>query len=268
MSIQLLAGTRPIELGTVSDIVFTKVSRKAQIEIPGSRGSGREDLGSLSTQFTIIGALSGDERLEDFNQLDRYRMLAEPLKFLNPYRDTVVYVDAVKPREYFSNGLTYEMTLIETRFKSISKCDSLVGWEDVSSGSIALEDTDPQPREGYYCITDTLSLDVELDLIYTPPDTLDLSNYNYIAFHVRLNNVSELDYAPIHLIDYNGFEAYYDFSSIIAEADKWYRLILHKTEFTEDPGFDWSAVKEIIFEVGWNSNGDWILAVDDLGAYE
>ena len=164
MSIQLLAGTRPIELGTVNDVVFTKISRKAQVEIPGSRGSGREDLGSLSTQFTIVGALFGDDRLEDFSQLDRYRMLAESLKFVNPYRDAVVYVDSVKTVEYFANGLTYEVVLVEAKFKSINKCDSLTGWEEVGTGSMALEDTDPQPREGYYCITDTLSLDDVHDL--------------------------------------------------------------------------------------------------------
>jgi hypothetical protein len=234
----------------------------------GARGAGREDLGSQPTQFDVGGGFYDADALTSLQQLDRWKMAGNSLKLLNPYRNTVVYIDAVAPVMYLPSNLKYSLKLIESKFKQLASCDALTGWSDGEGGAVALEDTTPQPTEGYYCVTDDVAADDKMSPMFTPASLTDLTYYKYLCFDVRVNNIANLDTLNVEVIDNDGDSALFDFKSQVTETNKWFRVITHKTEFTETGTMDWSILESVAVNLEFDSNGAYQVALDDVGAYE
>lgn len=267
--VTLKAGTRLIELGIVTDIKFAPQSRTGIIDIPAARGASNQDLGTTPTAFNLDGVFSGAQRFEYFQQLDRYRMLGRSLKLRSNEANTIVFLDQVTLAQNMKKNLAYQLRLRESLFKSISDCEDLTGWTAMNGGSFALEDSDPIPKEGDYCITyaETAS---DLPFGYLAPDLIDLTYYDYVALWTWLSNISHLDQAFLYIESDNGGDASYNFASSMTAAETWYRLLLHKSEFTvsADPAMDWSAVSALILDVVQSGSHNLRVAVDDVGAFE
>jgi hypothetical protein len=269
MSVELYSGSRPIELGTVINLVHTRISRVSEINMVGARGAGREDLGSLSTKFDLEGGFFDSSALNNLQQLDRWRMIGISLKLLNPYKNTVVFINSVSPKVYFPSNVQYALNLVESKFKSLSTCDSLTNWQEEIAGTLTLEDTDPEPREGYYCIQDTAIAQTQAVINYTSTDDLDFTYYNYIAVDFRIDNLDNVTYIELCFVDSDGNTNYFDFTSEITLVDTWYRMIIHKTEFVEpSEAVDWSIIKNFYVYVEASSPGNYIITIDDFGVYE
>ena len=278
MTTTLKLVNRPLTLGTVTDLPFTHVSRDGSVDLPGARGEGMQILGKAAMQISLSGSLSGVTRFEDFKQFERTRMLGRSLKLNSDELDTVAFLEAAKiVNRNWVNHVDYSLSLKESLFKSIHACDDLTGWSEDESGTVALEDTDPQPREGEYCVTDTLDGDDSHYLYYSPLRVLDLTDYPYVAFDVRISDVAHLTSLLLQVNDdWDGAYGIADLMGLVLAADTWYRVILHKSEFTEydgggapSPGaLRWDYTDEFWWKSAFNQNGDYVLAVDDLGAYE
>ncbi len=112
--------------------------------------------------------------------------------------------------------------------------------------------------------------------IYNDFDIVDLSNYDYIAFWFYVNCIDLTSLELKIYNDNNNTWLSYDFLPLITEANKWHRILLHKSEFTvhysgdppEEVSFDWSALEEFFFEFTRADSQEMVFCFDDLGAYE
>ena len=272
MTVTLKAGANNLELGVVRGLPFTHIGRIAEVDLPGARGSGRQDLGKEPMRITLSGALTGDDRIENFDQLERYRGLGYGLKLESPYLNTVAFLDSVNLAGIRKTVLDYSLRLTESRFKQIDSCDTLDSWHSDDGGDQTIENADPLPKEGEYCFKHTETADTFW--IYNRSDDLvDLSNYDYVAFWFYVNRIDMTSLELRLWNDENDTSMRYDFLSLITEANKWHRILLHKSEFTEnyDDGpepFDWSALEEFFFRFERADSQEMVFCFDDLGAYE
>ncbi len=274
MTVTLKAGANSLELGVVRGLPFTHVGRIAEVDLPGARGSGRQDLGKEPMRITLSGALTGDDRYENFDQLERYRGLGYGLKLKSPYLNTVAFLDSVNLAGIRKTVLDYSLRLTESKFKSLDTCDTKDQWHSDDGGDQTIENADPLPKEGEYCFKHTETADQFW--IYDDFDIVDLSNYDYVAFWFYVNRIDMTSLELRLYNDENNTWLSYDFLPLITEANKWYRILLHKSEFTvhyggeppEEVPFDWSALEEFFFEFTRAGSQEMVFCFDDLGAYE
>ena len=265
MNVTLKAGTRPLELGTVTNIAFDESEREASVEIPLARGVSRQGLGSNSAPVTIDGLLEGTSRFSDYQQFNRYRMIQRSLKMESSLINTAVYLNSVSPGRVVGDFLYYKIGLVESLFKQISACDDVNGW--ISDGNLTNEYDNPTPLEGDYCLK-AARTGASIYAVYVPEDVVDLSGKEYLAFWIQTNNINVLSQAYLTLYPESGDPINAYFQSKLLAVGTWYRVLLHKSEFSNYQSFDWSQVSSFFIALNFNANLSISLILDDLGAYE
>jgi hypothetical protein len=170
--------------------------------------------------------------------------------------------------------LDYSLRLTESKFKSLDSCDTKDQWHSDDGGDQTIENADPLPKEGEYCFKHTET--AEDFWIYNDFNIVDLSNYDNIAFWFYVNRIDMTSLELQLYNDENNTWLSYDFLPLITEANKWHRILLHKSEFTvhysgdppEEVSFDWSALYEFFFYFTRVDSQEMVFCFDDLGAYE
>ena len=265
MTITLKAGTRPIKLGTVTDLQFNRVERDGSVDIPLARGASRQGLGSQSAQISLAGTFVGDTRFDFFQQFDRIRMIGRSLKLEGNHLATIAYLNNVSLGKVVGDFLGYNLTLKESLFRQISSCDDLVGWE--TNGAATNEYDSPEPKEGEYYLKVSLASTTYIYAVFTSDDAVDLANSEYLAFWIQTSNISVLSQAYLTLYGVIGESTAY-FQSKLLLPNTWYRILIHKSEFSNCLSFDFSQVTDFFIALVFNANLSISLIVDDLGAYE
>jgi hypothetical protein len=265
MNVTLKAGTRPLTLGTVTNIAFDESEREGSIDVPLTRGLSRQGLGSNSAPISIDGLLEGSTRFTDYQQFNRFRMIQRSLKLESSLINTAVYLNSVSPGRIVSEFLYYKLGLVESLFKQVSDCEDLNGW--ISDGDLTNENDSPAPQEGDYCLK-AAKTGTSIYAVYVPEDVVDLSGKEYVAFWLQTSNINVLSQAYLTLYPDNGDPINAYFQSKLLAVGTWYRVILHKSEFGNYQSFDWSQVSAFFIALTFNANLSISLILDDLGAYE
>jgi hypothetical protein len=264
LTITLKAGTRPIQLGTVTDLQFNRVERDGSVDIPLARGASRQGLGSQSAFISLAGTFVGDSRFDYFQQFDRIRMIGRSLKLEGNHLATIAYLNSVSLGKVVGDFLGYNLTLKESLFRQISSCDDLVGWG--SDGSLSNEYDSPEPKEGDNYLKATKT-GTSIYAVFEADDPIDLVNSEYVAFWIQTSNISVLSQAYLTLYGVIGDTTAY-FHSKLLLPNVWYRILLHKSEFSNYLSFDFSQVTDFFVALAFNSNQNVTLNFDDLGVYE
>jgi hypothetical protein len=264
MATTLKAGTRPIQLGTVTDLQFNRVERDGSVDIPLARGASRQGLGSQSAQISLAGTFVGDSRFDYFQQFDRIRMIERSLKLEGNHLATIAYLNNVSLGKVVGDFLGYNLTLKESLFRQISSCDDLVGWS--SDGALTNEYDSPEPKEGDNYLRAGKS-GTSIYVSFEADDPVDLVNSEYVAFWIQTSNVSVLSQAYLTLYGVIGNTTAY-FQSKLLLPNVWYRILIHKSEFSNYLTFDFSQVTDFFVALAFNSNQNVTMNVDDLGVYE
>jgi hypothetical protein len=265
MNVTLKAGTRPLVLGTVTNIAFDESEREGSVEIPLARGVSRQGLGSNSATLKLDGLLDGATRFVDYQQFNRFRMIQRSLKLESSLINAVVYLNSVSLGRIVGEFLYYRLGLVESLFKPVSDCEDLNGW--ISDGALTNENDSPAPQEGDYCLK-AARTGTSIYAVYVPEDVVDLSGKEYVAFWIQTNNISVLSQAYITLYPDSGDPINAYFQSTLLAVGTWYRVLLHKSEFSNYQSFDWSQVSAFFIALTFNANLSISLIIDDLGAYE
>ena len=224
-------------------------------------------------EIRLEGYLSGDDRFDNFDQLERYRDLGYSLKLESPNLSTVAFLDAVNLSGVRPQGLDYGLRLTESRFKQVDSCDAADNWHSDDGGEELVENADPLPKEGDYCFKHLETADAFW--FYNYFGVVDASNFDYVAFWACLNRVDLASFVLTLWNDENPVYLTYDLLSLITKANKWLRILLHKSEFAvnywegwEGVDFDWSTLCVFAFEAHRADSQEMSFCFDDLGAYE
>ena len=251
MTITLKAGTRPIQLGTVTDLQFNRVERDGSVDVPLARGASRQGLGSQSAQISLAGTFVGDTRFDYFQQFDRIRMIGRSLKLESNHLATIAYLNNVSLGKVVGDFLGYNLTLKESLFKQISDCEDLNGW--ISDGDLTNENDSPAPQEGDFCLK-AAKTGTSIYAVYVPEDVVDLSGKEYVAFWIQTNNINVLSQAYLTLYPDSGDPISGYFQSKLLAVGTWYRVLLHKSEFSNYQSFDWSQISAFFIALTFNAN--------------
>ena len=262
----LKSGTRPIQLGVVTDLKPTLSSRDGSIDIPNARGASRQDLGSQAGSFALAGTLTGDTRFDYFQQFDRIRMLGRSLKLESQFINTVAYINTIGFSRAVGDFLGYTLALKESLFKQISSCDDQVGWSQ-DSGDLTNEYDSPEPKEGEFYLKNAIYDNDSAGLAFEPSDPFDMAGCEYLAFWFQVTEIAYISEASILL--YNGdvtSSAY--FQSKLLLPNIWYRILLHKSEFSNYQSFNFSTIYAFYVQLTLTANRTTSMMIDDLGVYE
>jgi hypothetical protein len=238
LTITLKAGTRPIQLGTVTDLQFNRVERDGSVDIPLARGASRQGLGSQSAQ----------------------------IKLESNHLATIAYLNNVSLGKVVGDFLGYNLALKESLFKSISDCEDQVGWY-ADTGALTKEYDSPEPKEGDFYLKNSIVNGDYFELSFEPSDPVDLSSVEYLAFWFQVSAVTYINQASIRL-DNDSAYSYAYFQSKLLLPNVWYRLLIHKSEFTNFQTYNFSQIWQFRVELSLNSNQTMSIMIDDFGVYE
>jgi hypothetical protein len=259
-----------LNLGVVNGLSFSDRKRLADVDLPTARGSSSQDLGELATTIELSGILRGTSRFDDFRQLQRYKRLGNSLKLDSDAVKTVVFVKEVKLGKASVNVLRYSLSLKESLFKQVNSCDSITSWSTSTVDAIlSVIASSPNPLEGVGCIKVSHDAEAaeEVNLTYEPVDSIDLEDFDWLGFAWLMDNISEINTAVLTVSE--GLNnSTFDFSGFLTEAEKWLRLRIHKTSFTDYGALDWGKIDKIKFAVTKSQAQNYFFAVDDLGGFE
>ena len=266
MTITLKAGTRPIQLGTVTDLKFNRVERDGSVDIPLARGASRQGLGSQSAQISLAGTFVGESRFDYFQQFDRIRMIGRSLKLESNHLTTIAYLNNVSLGKVVGDFLGYNLTLKESLFKSISDCEDQVGWY-ADSGELTNEYDSPEPKEGDFYLKNSIVDSDYFELDFEPSDPVDLSSIEYLAFWFRVSEVAYINQASIRL-DNDDEYSYAYFQSKLLLPNVWYRLLIHKSEFSNFQTYNFNQIWQFRVQLRLTTNRTMSIMIDDFGVYE
>ncbi len=259
-----------LNLGIVNGLSFSDQKRLQDANLPAARGSSSQDLGELSSTIELTGLLQGAGRFDDFRQLQRYKRIGNSLKLDSETVSTVVFIKEVKLAKIGVNILRYSLSLKESLFKQVNACDSLLDWSsstaDATVNCVAFS---PVPLEGSGCIkiSHNAVATQEVNLTYDPLDTIDLEDFDWLSLALLISDASQISSA-ILTVSEGVNNAAYDFSALLTEADKWQRLRIHKTSFSNYGALDWGQIDKIKIAVTKAQAQDYFFAVDDVGGFE
>jgi hypothetical protein len=266
LTITLKAGTRPIQLGIVTDLQFNRVERDGFVDIPLARGASRQGLGSQSAQISLAGTFVGESRFDYFQQFDRIRMIGRSLKLESNHLAIIAYLNNVSLGKVVGDFLGYNLALKESLFKSISDCEDQVGWY-ADTGALTKEYDSPEPKEGDFYLKNSIVNGDYFELSFEPSDPVDLSSVEYLAFWFQVSAVTYINQASIRL-DNDSAYSYAYFQSKLLLPNVWYRLLIHKSEFTNFQTYNFSQIWQFRVELSLNSNQTMSIMIDDFGVYE
>jgi hypothetical protein len=266
MTTTLKSGTRPLQLGVVTDLKPALNSRDGSVDIPNARGSSRQDLGSTPATFTLTGTFTGSSRFDYFQQLDRHRMVGRSLKLESQFINTVAYITNIGFGKVIGDFLGYNLALKESLFKSISDCEDQVGWY-ADSGEITNEYDSPEPKEGDFYLKNSIVNGDYFELSFEPSDPVDLSTIEYLAFWFQVSAVTYINQASIRL-DNDDEYSYAYFQSKLLLPNVWYRLLIHKSEFTNFQSYNFSQIWQFRLQLSLTANQTMSIMIDDFGVYE
>jgi hypothetical protein len=259
-----------LNLGVVNGLSFSDQKRLQDVDLPAARGSSSQDLGELSSIFELTGILQGNNRFEDFRQLLRYKRIGNSLKLDSDTVSSVVFVKEVKLAKIGVNFLRYGLSLKESLFKQVNACDSLLDWSSLTLGaSVSAVASSPVPFEGLACIKvshDALASE-DVNLTYDPLDTVDLEDFDWISLALLISDISQVSSA-ILTVSEGANNATYNFLALLTEAEKWQRLCIQKTSFSNYGALDWGQVDKLKVAVTKAQAQSYYLAVDDVGGFE
>ena len=192
-------------------------------------------------------------------------MIGRSLKLEGDYINTVTCLNNVSLGKVVGDFLGYNLTLKESLFRQISSCDDLVGWE--TSGDASNEYDSPEPKEGDNYLRVVSPSSSYIYAVFTVDDAVDLANSEYLAFWIQTNNISVLSQAYLMLYGVIGETTAY-FQSKLLLPNTWYRILIHKSEFSNYLSFDFSQVTDFFVALSFNSNLNITVNIDDLGGYE
>ena len=186
MTITLKTGTRPIQLGTVTDLKFNRVERDGSVDIPLARGASRQGLGKpIGAVLSLAGTFVGDTRFDYFQQFDRIRMIGRSLKLESNHLATIVYLNNVSLGKVVGDFLGYNLALKESLFKSISDCEDQVGWY-ADSGDLTNEYDSPEPKEGDFYLKNNIVNGDYFELDFEPSDPVDPAQWSTLLSGFKL----------------------------------------------------------------------------------
>jgi hypothetical protein len=266
LTITLKAGTRPIQLGTVTDLQFNRVERDGSVDIPLARGASRQGLGSQSAQISLAGTFVGESRFDYFQQFDRIRMIGRSLKLESNHLATIVYLNNVSLGKVVGDFLGYNLALKESLFKSISDCEDQVGWY-TDSGDLTNEYDSPEPKEGDFYLKNSIVNGSQFVLDFEPSDPVDMANCEYVALWFRVTEVAYINEALVVLDNDDDYSLAY-FQAKLLLPNVWYRILLHKSEFSNYQNFNFSTIYQFTIALSLTSNRTMSIMIDDFGAYE
>src|SRR3972149_9098052 len=259
-----------LNLGVVGDLSFADRKRLEDMDLPSARGSSSQDLGELASNLELSGAFVGANRFDDFRQLQRYKRLGDSLKLDAEAAKTVVFIREVKLVKVDVNILRYSLSLNESLFKQVNSCDEITSWLSSTVGAtVEAVPSVPTPLEGLNCIKVSHDAEAaeEVNVIYEPFDSVDLEDFDWLSFAWLMGDISEVSSAVITVSE--GLNnATFDFSGLLAEAEKWLRLRIHRTSFTDYGTLDWGQVDKIKLAVTKSQAQNYYVAVDDVGGFE
>jgi hypothetical protein len=266
MATTLKSGTRPMQLGVVTDLKPTLNSRDGSVDIPNARGSSRQDLGSTPATFTLAGTFTGTSRFDYFQQLDRHRMVGRSLKLESQFINTVAYITNIGFGKVVGDFLGYNLALKESLFKSISDCEDQVGWY-ADSGELTNEYDSPEPKEGNFYLKNSIVNGSQFVLDFEPSDPVDMANCEYVALWFRVTEVAYINEALVVLDNDDDYSLAY-FQAKLLLPNVWYRILLHKSEFSNYQNFNFSTIYQFTIALSLTSNRTMSIMIDDFGAYE
>jgi hypothetical protein len=259
-----------LNLGVVNGFSFSDPKRLEDIDLPAARGSSSQDLGEQASTIELTGILREPSRFDDFKQLQRAKRLGNSLKLDSDAVSTVVFVKEVRLAKVGVNILRYSLSLKESLFKLVNSCDSLLDWSTQTVDAVVgVVSGSPVPLEGAACIKVSHDAEAaeEVNLTYDPIDVIDLEDFDWLSFAWLMSDVSGISGATIKVSEGTN-NATYDFSALIAEAEKWLRLRIHKTSFINHGALDWGQIDKIKFAVTKAQAQNYFFAVDDVGGFE
>jgi hypothetical protein len=261
-----------LTLGIVKEVIPNYVSRVSNVDIPMGRGASKQILGSEISKVTLKGYLSGASRYDSIQQLDRYRMLGESILLTSDPITAPVFITALSLDDIKPNSIDYTLALDVALFLQGEAYDSdAYFWVETGGGALTIATATPTPREGTGCIklSGTIGAGVASCLGGYAPDLLDFSYKDWIAFWYITDNIHDLTECLVTFYDDDGNTATYGFTALITEVDKWYRVLIPKTGFTEAPfAFVWNEVEAWFIQQTHSTEQTYYFAVDDMGAYE
>jgi hypothetical protein len=259
-----------LNLGVVNGLSFSDPKRLEDIDLPAARGSSSQDLGELSQVIELSGILRGSNRFDDFRQIQRAKRLGNSLKLDSEAISTVVFVKDIKLAKVGVNILRYGLTLKESLFKQVNACDDILNWSTQTVDAVvSVVSSTPVPLEGTGCVkvSHVAEAAEEVNLTYDPLDAIDLEDFDWVSFAWLMNDVSEISSAVLTVSEGTN-NATYDFSALLAEAEKWLRLRIRKTSFINHAALDWGQIGKIKFAVTKDEAQNYFFAVDDVGGFE
>ena len=259
-----------LNLGVVGDLSLADRKRLEDMDLPSARGSSSQDLGELASALELQGAFVGANRFDDFRQLQRYKRLGNSLKFDADAAKTVVFIREVKLTKIEVNILRYSLSLKESLFKQINSCDEITSWLSSTVGAtVEAVPSVPTPLEGLNCIKVSHDAEAaeEVNVTYEPFDSVDLQDFDWLTFAWLMSNLSEITSAVITVTE-GLHNATFNFSGLLTEAEKWLRLRIHKTSFTDYGALDWGQIDKIKLAIAKSQAQNYYFAVDDVGGFE
>jgi hypothetical protein len=259
-----------LNLGVVNGLSFCDQKRLQDADLPAARGSSSQDLGELSSSIELTGILRGPSRFDDFRQFQRYKRIGNSLKLDSETISTVVFVKEVKLAKIGVNFLRYGLSLKESLFKQVNACDSILDWSSSTIGAIvSCVALSPVPLEGSGCIKVSHNAEAaeEVNLAYDPLDTIDLEDFDWLSFGLLISDASQISSAILSVSE-GVNNATFDFSALLMEADKWQRLCVYKTFFSNYGALDWGQIDKLKVAVTKSQAQNYYFAVDDLGGFE
>lgn len=254
----------------MNGLSFSDRKRLEDVDLPTARGSSSQDLGDLASIIELSGILRGNSRFDDFRQLQRYKRLGNSLKLDSDALKTVVFVKEVKLVKVGVNILRYGLSLKESLFKQVNSCDDVAGWSSSTVDAIVSSVTSsPIPLEGLGClkVSHDAEASEEVNVIYEPLDSFDFEEFDWLSFAWLMGGISEISSAIVTVSE-GLHNATFDFSGLLTEAEKWLRLRIHKTSFTNYGTLDWGQIDKIKFAVTKSQAQNYFFAVDDVGGFE
>ena len=141
-----------------------------------------------------------------------------------------------------------------------------MGWY-ADSGELTNEYDSPEPKEGDFYLKNSIVNGDYFELDFEPSDPFDMANCEYLSLWFQVTEVAYINQAYVRL-DNDDEYSYAYFQSRLLLPNVWYRILLHKSEFSNFQNYNFNEIVSFRVQLTLNAPRSMSIMIDDFGVYE
>ncbi|NWG09032.1 MAG: hypothetical protein HXX80_01750 [Nitrososphaerales archaeon] len=251
-------------------ISLTNVQKFSSNEIPGGRGTRMISMERGASEILLDCYEDGAFEDNVYDKLKRAKDIGDSVKLdIEDEAITIGFITNITLSRDLPDFRSYTIDLIEAYHKIINVCDLTDSWSvDSGGGALSVDSTYLKEGSGSLKLSGTISASTPSRMKYNPSSLIDLEDYGWVVFWFRISNKDNISSAYIKLFKDGSNYASYDFSSLLTQVNRWIKVRVKKSSFSETGTMDWGEIDYITIDVTKSVEAAYDFYVDDLGAME